>query len=336
MKSSFLAFAPVAFLAAALSASVGANNGAEQEPGHHHAPYKYVAIDVPGSRLTSAMGINDAGDVVGTFAHTQLPGQFSFSDAFLLRHGELTTIEFPHAPGEKPDTTEAAWDINNAGTVVGVIRQGHGMLEGFKYDNGNFDIISSPEFEVHGAFGINDHGTIVGNFFFPRESLSGTYFLRQGVFTRFSVPGATDTRVYGINNAEEVVGQYVDAQAVRRSFFSRGALIEDITRNGEEVLAYDLNDRGEVVGTISTEEGQRGFVLRHGKYKLIHFPGATATQAFGINNHGVIVGEYRDASGTTHGFKAISKHKKQHGEKADHGAKEPGNNFDRELLKLPF
>lgn len=336
MKPSFLALAPIAFLAATLSAGVGANNGAEHEPGHHHAPYKFASIDVPGSRLTNALGINDAGDVVGTFWHTQIPGQFSFNDAFLLRNGEFTTIEFPHAPGEKPDTAEAAWDINNAGTVVGVMRPGHGMLEGFRYENGDFHSISTPEFEVHSAFGINDHGTIVGSFFFPRENVSGTYFLRQGVFTRFAIPGATDTRVFGINNAEEVVGQYTDAQGVSHSFFSRGALIEEITRNGEEVLAYDLNDRGEIVGTISTAEGQRGFVLRHGKYTLIHFPGATATQVFGINNHGVIVGEYRDESGTTHGFKAVPRHKKHHGGKTDHGASEHGNSFDRDLLKLPF
>lgn len=338
MKLSHLAFAPVAFLAATFCAGVAANNGLGHHQGRHHVQYKFETIDVPGSLLTSANGINDAGDVVGSFWHTQIPGQFSFTDAFLLRNGEFTTIEFSHSPGEKPDTTEAAWDINNSGTVVGTFRPGRGITGGFQYQdaNGSFAIISAPEFEVHSAFGINDHGTIVGDFFLPQENLQGTYFLREGVFTRFAVPDARDTSVYGINNAEEVVGQYTDAQSVRHSFFSRGALIEEIARDNAEVVAYDLNDRGEIVGSTSTEEGQRGFVLRHGKYTLIHYPGAAATQALGINNHGVIVGEYRDTNGTTHGFKAVPRHAGRHESRADPEAIELENDFDGELLKSPF
>ena len=45
-----------------------------------------------------------------------------------------------------------------------------------------------------------------------------------------------------------------------------------------------------------------GFLLSRGVFTTIDFPGATVTQARGINPGGDIVGWYIDSSGKTHGF----------------------------------
>ena len=42
------------------------------------------------------------------------------------------------------------------------------------------------------------------------------------------------------------------------------------------------------------------------KFAPINYPGALATEAFGINNHNVVVGSYVDSSNQTHGFKLNS------------------------------
>ena len=69
-------------------------------------------------------------------------------------------------------------------------------------------------------------------------------------------------------------------------------------------LASGINDFGEIVGyteaTSATTTAQ-AFVLVNGKYIKFSFTGATGTEAFGINNHGEIVGTYADTVGS-HGF----------------------------------
>ena len=70
------------------------------------AAYTFTQIDVPGAVTTGAAGINDAGEIVGSF----------FSDnehGFLYGGGNFTQID---VPGER--NTRAS-DINGAGQIVG-------------------------------------------------------------------------------------------------------------------------------------------------------------------------------------------------------------------------
>ncbi len=43
-------------------------------------------------------------------------------------------------------------------------------------------------------------------------------------------------------------------------------------------------------------------MIAKGRFQTLDFPGSTLTQAFGLNNHDEVVGQYVDASGLTHGF----------------------------------
>ena len=45
-----------------------------------------------------------------------------------------------------------------------------------------------------------------------------------------------------------------------------------------------------------------GFLLNNGSFTSLDVPGAAGTVAFGINDHGQIVGGYTDASLQIHGF----------------------------------
>ena len=48
--------------------------------------------------------------------------------------------------------------------------------------------------------------------------------------------------------------------------------------------------------------GVHGFVLKAGAFSAIDFPGASGTQAFGINNNGDVVGYYETLGGGTRAF----------------------------------
>ncbi len=102
-------------------------------------------------------------------------------------------------------------------------------------------------------------------------------------FDEIDFPGASSTRVIGINNAGQIVGEYEDDSGVIHGFL----LDEDL---------QSLERRRMVGGVI------HGFVLDEDSFTTIDFPDAVETKAFGINNAGQIVGFYKDSSGDVHGF----------------------------------
>jgi probable HAF family extracellular repeat protein len=68
----------------------------------------YTPIDPPGSSISQAEGINNRGDVVGVFSDD------AGNHGFLLRRGQLTTIDKPPA-----GSTTGAFGINDRGSIVG-------------------------------------------------------------------------------------------------------------------------------------------------------------------------------------------------------------------------
>jgi hypothetical protein len=100
---------------------------------------RFTPIDVRGAVSTSATGINDAHEIVGTYVDTN-----SLVRGFLYAGGLFSTLDSPG--GEQPVTL----GINNARQIVG--------LPGFLYRDGIFAAI-----ELAGAGGgINNAGRIVG------------------------------------------------------------------------------------------------------------------------------------------------------------------------------
>lgn len=58
--------------------------------------------------------------------------------------------------------------------------------------------------------------------------------------------------------------------------------------------AWGINAQGDVVGTFVDQSSvQHGFLLRHGEFTVIDFPGARSTITRGINLFGEIVGSYQ-------------------------------------------
>ena len=72
------------------------------------APYTFTTLDVPGGSTTQAIGINNAGQVVGDFEDSS-----GVIHGFINTGGTFTTLDVPGAS----DTF--AFGINDAGQVVG-------------------------------------------------------------------------------------------------------------------------------------------------------------------------------------------------------------------------
>src|SRR5438309_6449503 len=81
---------------------------------------------------------------------------------------------------------------------------------------------------------------------------------------------------------------------------SRRSIFLDIYKPPRVVLTSG----GDIVGQC--DDGPplttHGFLLRHGEFQTIDFPGAAITGVFGINNQGDMVGNIIDNAGINHGF----------------------------------
>jgi uncharacterized membrane protein len=108
----------------------------------------FTALDVPGGNNTAPHGVNDAGQMVGSFPSNVVHG-FPYSG------GLFTQIDVPGG------TYTEAFGINNLGQIVGWYQvDGSGQF-GFVDPGGNFSQLQfGATYTI--AHGINDPGAIVG------------------------------------------------------------------------------------------------------------------------------------------------------------------------------
>jgi uncharacterized membrane protein len=158
-------------------------------------------FDVPGSAGSMASGINDAGQIVGSY-FTPDGGLHGF-----LRGpgGAVNSFDVPAA------AYTSATGLNDFGQVVGVYsapdyRVTHAFL---RDPDGTIATIDVPGAVYTSPTGINDLGQIVGQSSTPSvPALSA--FLRDpdGTFTQIAAPApAVRTSVWGINNRGQMVGR---------------------------------------------------------------------------------------------------------------------------------
>lgn len=130
------------------------------------------------------------------------------------------------------------------------------------------------------------------------------------IITTFDVPGAADTEALGINNARQIVGDYVISNGTYHGFLLSGGAYTTINFPGasypggpapaSSTRAEAINNTGQIVGD-TTPNGSQGWLLSGGVYTALDFPGPLGTEAHGINDSSQIVGIYR-APDTYHGF----------------------------------
>ena len=147
--------------------------------------------------------------------------------------------------------------------------------------------------------GINNAGEVTGYFSASNGASSQAFVEQGGSFTPFSI-GLPHGAAAGINNLGQVAVTAGDVMTgVEGAIWSAG----QTTIIGRGLSASGINDGGTAVGTMNLPNGlsTAGFISRNGVLTQFTAPGATNTQAHGINNQGEIVGT---ADG--HGFADIN------------------------------
>jgi probable HAF family extracellular repeat protein len=216
-------------------------------------------VNFPGSLLTVATGVNDAGNVVGFYVDGQ--GQ---EHGFLLQGGAYTSIDFPGAIATEANGT------NKHGDVVGDYTDSAGLVHGFTLMNGRFQDVDAP-FASGGLSvrGINDSRIVVGMYTVPGTAGFASFSGPPGNLQAFNFPQVSPLDVsefpvpfhssaHGLNNSREIVG--------------------------------DVNLRGTYVAKAGLfEKVAPGFAV---------FDGAQSAQLNGVNDAGVVAGAFTDRTGT--------------------------------------
>ncbi len=185
--------------------------------GQHAFTWDGSTVTVPGNPpVPTGFGINDSGMIVG-----------SFSDSAGKQHG----FTLPPGLGGPINVFNNLWTqifgINSTRRMVGTLQEPSGEFHAF-YLSGP-DIASAQRIEIPGAtrsdaYGINDASEPsqvrhVGTYTIGGVDHGFVHSQDHGVST-FDFPGAKHTRAFAVNDAGEIVGEYVDSAGNTHGFIA--------------------------------------------------------------------------------------------------------------------
>ncbi|MCI0539071.1 MAG: choice-of-anchor M domain-containing protein [Verrucomicrobiales bacterium] len=273
--------------------------GAAPAPAPH---FTFETFDMPGATETLLSDIRNDGTLVGRFKDAN-----GISQGFIQQGTNLTVFNVTGTTATFPG------GIDSQGRVAGFFRDktNPDVQRGFlRETNGTFVTFDSPGNTTFTyAWRINDAGQING-YHFENEPFFIRSFRREpdGSFTTNIVfqdsPTGTVTR--GMNEAGTLAGWKWDENFKLQGIVYSGGNFTEVFRvtNWDNTLPGDINNRSEIAGTVNVAfQKFAGFFRRaDGSTSVFSPPGAASVEVFGLNDEGVIVGEYVDLSGQHHGF----------------------------------
>ena len=159
---------------------------------------KLTEFSVPKSLDTEADGINDKGEIVGTFVDSA-----GAQHGFLLNNKKYTQIDAPK------DSTTVAWDINNAGQITVYALNSGGTYDAFVLTGKKYQKISAPGSSSPGTIvhALNNKGDVDGTFYDSTGATHG-FLLHGGKYYTLTDPAGADTRADGLNDTLDIVGRW--------------------------------------------------------------------------------------------------------------------------------
>src|SRR5271155_1337187 len=221
--------------------------------------------------------------------------------------------------------------INNEGVIAGYFgsgAQGHAN-KGYRlylpYGQGNYASENFPGSRQTQVTGLNDLGVTVG--FWSTQNNSNMvnnnfgFYSAGGRYHTVNFPTGDNAspqvdQLLGVNDHDVAVGFYTNGQGSNRGYeynigthqFTR-VLVPGAPGGtaGPSLTAAAINDHGDVAGFYNkTSSLVDAFLkLHNGRFITLAVPGASMTQAFGVNDNDEVVGAYTDGTGNnaqTNGF----------------------------------
>lgn len=246
------------------------------------APAQNYTLDLlpaGGSRYWMATDINNHGQAVGTLGDTHFPNAVTWdtrrptqAPTYLPFHAECCTYM-------------ASWGnaINDRGQVVG-----EDTYRAALWNGTSRPVLLDGEFASARALGLNDAGAIVGSSVFADAAgigMRATLWDASGGRHNLGTLGGNESQARAINEAGTVAGMSTVAGT---GFQPHATLWQGDTRVDLGAgWAYNLNDRGQVVGVA----GERAVMWNGTQPTFLDRVGSAAVD---VNNHGWAVGGFSD------------------------------------------
>ena len=296
--------------------AIAQNQQAAIVPGHFH----FRIFQVPNHFVLGVENINNFGTIVGYYQlGTTSPGPirgFELSPWGQL-HTLIDPLDLEHSSDPQGGLTEAG-GINDQGVIVGqYFDTAARHYAGFFLINGKYVSYNVPGYFNTIVNGINDDLTdFVGFVQTGSPSFFSSAFISDhGKLSIFTIPGAIFTEALAVNNFDQTVGVYQDANSVFHGFLrdAKGNLTYPIDVPGASMApnlgtaTLGINDLGVLSGHFwDAANVEHGFVrTRRGHFLQIDVPAAAQTAGGGINDWGVVVGHWQDRNGNQIGYIAI-------------------------------
>jgi hypothetical protein len=251
--------------------------------------------------------------VASLAAISALALQLAFPTAALAAKPSEPLIFSAH---DNPAYVTQAFDINQAGTVVGYYYDANFYAYGFlRAADGTYTDLKDPDAPT-ATFprSLNDKGVVVGQSNIDGWGQGWLYNIAKGKFKPVRVPGAKSTYAEAINNHGVIAGYaYFYPDPTKPTYFTAsGFLLKDgaytlYTAPGA-LYTYirSINDKGDVAGmyTDATTFASHSFVQKaDGTFTIVDAKNAVnhAATIYGLSKKGDSVGTCTDANFTSWG-----------------------------------
>jgi probable HAF family extracellular repeat protein len=251
--------------------------------------FQYSNFQIPGAQMTEMTGVNNLGNLSGNY--TDAGG---VTHCALVEGHTVTNINDPNGTGS------SCFRLNNLNQVAGSYATGS-FSNGFVYSASSAtytDIIVPTATAGTVAVGINDGGKVVGYF---ADNVGTHGFLFNGTtYQQLDMPGVIATFAVSINNGGLIAVQGITSGGAFISAVYNGTTYRPLNVPGASSISAieTINNHNQCVFTWTDASGnEHGSFYSQGVFTQLDYPGAFATHADGLNDHGLIVGPYTPTSG---------------------------------------
>jgi hypothetical protein len=222
-------------------------------------PNHFTTENYPGATMTQVIGINDNGKTSGFYVD-----KAGNTHGFTYGFGAYVKVDYPGT------VFNQLLSQNNMGQAAGYYSMSaNNSTPDFPYiyDEGGrvFELITLPG-AVGGAqaTGINNSQQVCG-FYIDANGVNHGFWLDFGVLVKLDFPGSTFTQALGLNNKNEIVGQYMTAGLTHGFLYNTATKtwksIDDPNGVGTTVV-NGINDNHQIVGFWGTAPNNTGFVAQ--------------------------------------------------------------------------
>jgi hypothetical protein len=274
---------------------------------------------------TAAAGALGAGAFAVVMSASASPSHSAGMHGVMGVHvvGSRTAYGFRTVDNAADLTFNQLLGINNEGVIAGYFgsgAQGHPNM-GYLLTPAGYRSENVPGSVQTQVTGLNDSGVTVGF----AASMNNASLVNDnhgfvdvnGQFRTADFPAGQPAsppadQLLGVNDHDIAVGFYTDAKGSNHGYeyninsggFTR---VTEPGQAGASLTAAAINNHGDVAGFYTGKGGTTDAWLKTagGQFITLAYPGASATQAFGVNGGDEVVGAYTDGSGksaTMHGF----------------------------------